>query len=119
MINLRCTLSLVLFGRIMHTSEPRKPKRQNAREEKDKLEDSKDIQEEREQEDTVPSPAAFDDRSGPMFHVDDDFMYMLHESNRSSKLTDDVLHIVFCYLKLKDRIRVERGDLTLAKYGYL
>ena len=28
---------------------------------------------------------------------------------RAIELTDDILHIIFSYLELKDRIRIERG----------
>lgn len=33
---------------------------------------------------------------------------------RGIELTDDILHIIFSYLQLKDRIRVERGINNLA-----
>lgn len=54
-------MSFVL-ARVMHTSEPKKPKRLKAKQEMEKEGESENVEEEKAKEDTVPLPA-FDDRS--------------------------------------------------------
>lgn len=97
----------------MHTSRPKKPKRQKAAQilngeaEECESEEEPLVQPKKEPASPPPAPdVRFEATSNEGKDRED--LYVASYL-RGVELTDDILHIVFSYLQLKDRIRIERG----------
>ena len=101
---------MILFAlhdhyRTMRTSRPRKPKRQKATQSlRGEAEESESEDGEEDLKPLMSGEATSEKRIGCSI------VFLLNVwLFRTTELTDDILHIIFSYLQLKDRIRVERG----------
>lgn len=110
----------------MRTSRPRKPKRQKAAQtlngggEGSESEEEEPEQVKKESARLTPATDVrlshlIKDRGITTIYCDNIIISLcfILLNLRGFELTDDVLHIIFSYLELKDRIRVERGVYKL------